>query len=416
VRLLLVNQHYPPDSGATGRLLAQLAERLARAGHRVTVLTGRPTYAEARDRSDAPLLENRNGVRVVRLPMLPRRDGALGRSLHYLGFATSMLVAGLRERRPDAVLAWSSTPMFGGPAALAVARFHRAAFVYGVQDVYPEIAVALGALRSRPLVRLARLLERLAWRGADRVVVIGRALAAFAADRGVDPSRVVVIENWADTETLRPCETSGFRTEIGLAPDDFVVQYAGNLGRSQDLEAVLEAARLVEAAGEESGEAEGRRVRFLLVGAGANAPAVEAAAAGAGNVSAAPYQPEERLGDVLAAADLALVPLRSGLGRYCVPSKLYSILASGRPVGALLDSDTDVARIVETAECGFRVDPDDPRSLADEILRLAAEPDRARRFGENGRRWGEEKGSLARAAARYEGLLGEVIAGSRGSR
>ena len=101
-------------------------------------------------------------------------------------------------------------------------------------------------------------------------------------------------------------------------------------------------------------------------------------------------------------ADLSLVPLRRGLGRYCVPSKVYSILASGRPVGAVLDDDNDIARIVEEIDCGFRVDPDDPESLAREILRLAEDRDLARRQGRNGREFGECEGSLERAANDYE--------------
>ena len=423
MRLLLVNQHYPPDLGATGRLIAQLAERLAAVGHDVTVLTGRPTYDEARRESSPPATEIRAGVRVVRLPLLRRRDGALGRALHYLSFAGSTLLAGLCRRRPDVVLAWSSTPLFGGVAALRIARFHRCHFVYGVQDVYPEIALALGVMRPGVIARAGQALERLAWRGADRVVVIGNALAGVARDRGVEPGRVTVIETWADTEAIRPRGESAFRGEVGLGEEDFVVQYAGNLGRSQDLETVLEAARLVEeacGATAEAGEAPSgpappaaRPIRFLLVGSGASAGSVGDRAAGRANVVTAPFQDEERLADVLAAADLSLVPLRRGLGRYCVPSKVYSVLASGRPVGAMMDSDNDVARIVEEGDCGFRIDPEDPAALAAEILRLAAEPERARRWGENGRRWGEERASLDRAAGQYEEMFRELIEDSR---
>ncbi len=418
MKLLLVNQHYPPDAGATGKLVAQLAERLAQGGHDVTVLTGRPTYEES-GRASAPRREERNGVQVVRLPLLPRRSGPFGRALHYLSFGMSLRLAGRRQPKPDVVMAWSSTPMFGGPAALAVARHHRCPFVYGVQDVYPEIAVALGVLRNRVLIRIARALERRAWTGAARVVVIGRGLREFAADRGIDPGRVTLIENWADTDAIRPQASSALRRELGFAEDDFVVQYAGNLGRSQGLDTVLEAARLIEdrkrgaAAGPSGAEIAPPSVRFLLVGSGVTAPEVRRRAEEVASVATVPFQSEDRLNDVLAAADLALVPLRAGFGRLCVPSKVYSILASGRPVGAMLDADSDVARIVGSGECGFRVDPDDPVSLADEILRLAAEPDRARRLGANGRAWGEDRGSLKRAAGQYEEMLENVIARSR---
>lgn len=438
MRLLLVNQHYPPDSGATGRLLAQLAEALAARGHDVEVLTGRPTYEEARGPA-APRRETVRGVRIHRLPMLPRRNGALSRTLHYLAFALSSFLAGLFHRRPDAVLAFSSTPMFGGVAAAALARAKRCPFVYVVQDVYPEIAQAMGVVRPGPVAALARFLEATAWRAAERVVLIGDEMHGVAASRAVDGARLATIANWADLETIRPLEESGFRAEQGFSPSDFVVEYAGNFGRSQDLETVLEAARLVgertagagtggaadagaaaagvaagvgaEAAGPGdagTGGAGPGRVRFLLVGEGSASAEVRRRAQELPNVSVAPYQPEERLGDVLAAADLSLIPLRSGLTRYCVPSKVYSILASGRPVGAALDGDSEVARIVEEGRCGFRVDPANPAAMAEEILALASDRDRAREMGRNGRAFGEKNATLERAVNEYEALLTDV--------
>lgn len=392
VKLLIINQHYPPDSGATGRLTAQLAEQLARSGHEVTVLTGRPTYEEAKG-LPAPREEKRAGVRVIRLPLLARRDGPLGRALHYLSFAVSLVIGGLAVGRPHVIHAYSSTPMFGGVAALLLAKLKRCPLVYGVNDVYPEMAVALGVIREGLLARFGRLLETCAWRGAERLVLIGEGLREVALGRGIDAERIVVIPNWADANAIEPLEESALRHEWGIRDDEFLVEYAGNFGRSQDLQNVLEAARIVER--------ESRHVRFVFVGSG-SASEVDEWTSSVPSLKVLPFQPEERLSEVLSAADLSLVPLRRGLGRYCVPSKVYSILASGRPVGAVLESDSDVARIVEEIDCGFRVEPDDPESLAREILRLAEDPDLARRQGRNGREFGECEGSLERAATDYE--------------
>ena len=383
MNFVLVNQHYPPDSGATGRLLAQLAESLAERGHEVRVITGRPTYDEARD-AEAPAREVRDGVHVHRAPILPRRDGTLGRVLHYFSFALSMFFTGLFVRRPDVVLAFSSTPMFGGVACRALAAIRRCPFVYVVQDVYPEIAQALGAVRSSRVAGIARWLETRAWRGAARVVVIGDEMRAVARDRGVGDDRLATIANWADTDRIRPLHISRFRQEMGFSADDFVVEYAGNFGHSQDLDVVLDAARRVA---EDSGD-----VQFLLVGDGSRADDVRRAARHLPNVRVVPFQPEERLDDVLAAADLSVIPLRAGLTRYCVPSKVYSILASGRPVGAALDEDSEVSRLIRTEECGFRVDPDDAESMAREILRLARDRETARGQGVRGREAGRAAG------------------------
>jgi putative colanic acid biosynthesis glycosyltransferase WcaI len=346
---------------------------------------------------------------VTRLPMLPRWNDPAGRLLHYLGFAAAFLGAGLVRRAPDVLLAFSSTPMFGGVSAAALARAKRCPLVYVVQDVYPEIAEAMGMLRGRLARSVARRLETTAWRSAERVVLIGDELREVAECRNVPGSRLTTIPNWADMDAIRPREVSAFRSEQGYSAGDFVVEYAGNFGRSQDLETVLEAARIVER------EAAGASVRFLLVGEGSASGEVRRRARGAGNVRLAPYQPEERLPDVLAAADLSLIPLRRGLSGYCVPSKVYSILASGRPVGASVDRDSEVARLVEVGTCGFRVDPEDPEAMAAEILRLAGDRERARDLGRNGRALGERAGSLERATREYEKLLSEVAQSGRGS-
>ncbi|NNE43009.1 MAG: glycosyltransferase family 4 protein [Gemmatimonadetes bacterium] len=314
----------------------------------------------------------------------------------------AMLVRGMFLSRPDALLAFSSTPVFGGAASALLSRFLACPFVYVVQDVYPEVAIALGVMRPGALEKTTRFLESCAWRAAERVVVIGPELAEVAESRGVDRSRLHIIANWADPREIRPALESIIREEAGITDDEFVVEYAGNFGRSQDLEAVLEAARIVEA------EAADRRVRFLFVGSGSREGEIREAAGDVPGVTVLPRQPEDRLSDVLGAADLSLVPLREGLSRWCVPSKVYSILASGRPVGASIDAGSEVARLVEQGGCGFRVDAGDAEGLAREILRLAGDPDRARQAGERGRLTAEQEGSRARAVEQYEDLLTSI--------
>jgi colanic acid biosynthesis glycosyl transferase WcaI len=403
LRFLFVNQHYPPDLAPTGTLLAELAGALALRGHSIHVLTGRPTYEEARDAS-VPRREMRNGVRVARLPILPRTRGPLGRLLHYVSFAVSFFAAGACAPRPDAILAFSSTPLVGGLVALALARVRRVPLVYVVHDVYPDVAIALGVLRAGPIARLVAWIEALTWRHASRLVLIGEGMIPVARERAVRPERIVVVENWADIARIRPSGGAPFRREVGIDDDVFVVQYAGNFGRSQDLDTLLEAARIVEERNQ------GPRVQFLFVGGGARAGELRARANGSQNLRFVPFQPNERVSDVLAAADLALVPLRRGLTRYSVPSKIYSILASGRAVGAAIDAGSDVARIVDEAGCGFRVDPGDAPALAEEILRLAEDPARARHLGSSARAWVERNGTLERAVRAYESILTEAAA------
>ena len=399
MRILFVNQHYPPDGGATGKLVAELSERLVALGHDVTVLTGWPTYRNATH--GARFHETRAGVEVVRLPILPRWNGAIARTLHYASFALSAAIRGPWLRRPDVVLAFSSTPLFGGLAARWIAKRHASRLVYVVQDVYPEIAVALGELKPGIVQRIAHAVDRWVWTQADRVVLIGESLRSVAAERGFDPAAFPVIPNWADPDRITPLAKSAFRAQVGIGADEFVVQYAGNVGRSQDFELILEAARLVAL--------EDPSVCFLIVGSGSADAEVRRAASESGQVKIIPFQPERILPEVLAVADVSVVPLREGLTRYCVPSKFYSITASGRAVAAALDPDSDVARWIDELDCGFRVDPGDAEGLARGILALSRDRARARRQGANGRSFAESLGSLDRAVADYDALLREVV-------
>lgn len=407
MKFLLVNQHYPPDPAPTGTLLAQLAEGLQRRGHEVTVITGAPSYEEARGARRAGIAVE-GGVRVVRLPLFARTAGVIGRAVHYLSFAASFFVAALREPRPEAILAFSSTPLAGGFVAWLLAKIRGAAFVYTVQDVHPDIAIALGLVKRGWLAGLAHWAESLTWRSADRLVLIGKDLEPVALSRGVSREKVRLISNWADLDRIRPLAFSPVRRELGLSDETFVVEYAGNLGRSQDLETILEAARLLE---EKESEAD-RPIRFLFVGGGAKAQEVEARCSERTNVRVIPFLSEDRVGEVLAAADLSLVPLRPGLTRYSVPSKMYSILASGRPIGASIDAGSEVARVVENAGCGFRVEPGDVKALADEIAVLAADADLCETMGRRAREWAERHGGVDRAVRAYERVLVDLASRS----
>jgi colanic acid biosynthesis glycosyl transferase WcaI len=309
------------------------------------------------------------------------------------------------------ILAFSSTPLLGGLVAHAIARLRRAPFVYVVQDVYPDVAVALGVLRPGLLAKVAARVESHTWRSAARLVLISEDLTPVARERGVPADRTRFVSNWADLARILPREESAFRGEMGIGREEFVVQYAGNLGRSQDLDTVLECARLIESRQDASDESHANRgtnprIRFLFVGEGAREAEVRSRASSA--IRIAPFQPADRVGEVLAAADVALVPLKAGLTRYSVPSKVYSILASGRAVGASVDASSEVARIIEDADCGFRVDPGDAEGLAREIVRLAGDPNRARELGRRARAWSERHGALERAALEYESVLTQV--------
>ena len=362
MRILVVNQYFHPDTSATSQLLTELCEDLAE-HHDVTVVCGRPSY-DPSERRDVHgfLAQDRHGrVRVFRAwsTTFPRMSMA-GRLTNYATYLTSSVVGAMTATRPDVVLTMTDPPVVAAAAAVASAA-RRVPFVYVNQDVFPEVGVVLGRIRNPTLVRSLSTLNRSLRARAAAVVAIGRDMARRLVALGSDPSRIHVIPNWADGAAIRPLEEpSKLRQERGW-DDRFVVMHSGNVGLSQELGTLLAAADRLR---------DEPDVVVAIVGEGASKAGLRAEAARRGltNVEFLPYQPKEQLADSLGAADLHVVGLRRGLAGYIVPSKVYGILAAGRPYVAGVEREAEPALIAEDYSCGVRVEPEDPVALAAAIM------------------------------------------------
>jgi colanic acid biosynthesis glycosyl transferase WcaI len=277
----------------------------------------------------------------------------------------------------------------------------RAPLVFNVQDVFPDAAVRTGAISDRRVIAVAAWLERFIYRRARAVTVLSDDLARNVASKldAAGQDRVHVIPNFVDTDAIRPGpRLTSYRTELGIG-DEPVVLYAGNVGFSQSLELVLEAARRLP------------DVTFVVNGDGVARRSLEAQAAELANVRFAPYQPVERLSEVLATGDVHVVALRAGLGDVSVPSKSYSSLAAGRPVLASIDVGSAVPRLLAAAGAGVSVAPDDVGAFVSALQRLLADPAAAAEMGRRGRAWAEAEASPAAVGATYDALLRAVTDG-----
>jgi colanic acid biosynthesis glycosyl transferase WcaI len=291
-----------------------------------------------------------------------------------------------------------SPPLTLGLTGRLVALTHRAPTVFNVQDVFPDAAVRTGAISDRRIIAVAVWLERATYRSVDAVTVLSDDLAANVRAK-VPASRsatVHVIPNFVDVDSIAPTDRlTSYRAEHRLG-DGPVVMYAGNVGFSQSLELVLEAAR--------------RRpdVMFVVNGEGAARPSLESSASGLANVRFVDYQPPERLGEVLASADVHVVALRAGLGDVSVPSKTYSILAAGRPIVAAIDPGTEIPRLLGQSGAGVAVLPDDVEAFVDAVSQLVDDPAGAGAMGRAGRAFVEHSMSPAAVGAEYERLVAEL--------
>jgi colanic acid biosynthesis glycosyl transferase WcaI len=410
VRLVVVCPHFAPDLAPTGEVVTRLVHELAARGHRLDVVTALPWYlhhAVEPDWRGRPVRRERTDWgTITRVHPFPADKRSIPRrAAGFVAFSALAGVAAALGGRVDAVLAMSP-PLTLGLTGWAAGLARRAPLVFNVQDVFPDVAIEVGALTDRRVITAARWLERATYARSAAVTVLSDDLRDNLVAK-VGPARaerIRVIPNFVDTAAVRPGpRDTAYRRELGIDPDRTVVLYAGNMGFSQSLPMVIEVARRLA----------DRPVTFLFNGGGSARDDLVAAAAGLDNVVFAPYQPRERLAEVLATGDIHLVPLRAGLARSSVPSKTYSILASGRPLVAAIDECTEVTRVVTGAGAGLAVPPDDTDALADALTQLLDDPARAHAMGVAGRAWVERWLSPAAVAEQYEALFAEVAAGRR---
>jgi colanic acid biosynthesis glycosyl transferase WcaI len=393
--VLLINQYYPPSDAPTGLLLADLAERLARDGHRVRVLAGRRAYEDPRRTFAAR--EGRAGVDVRRLRTIGvRRCGAAWRSVEYASFLAAVGWRLFSTRRPDVIVTLSTPPMLATFVVLA-ARIRRTRSVYWVMDVYPDIAFALGVLSETSLAgRILARLARFAAAHASVVVALGERMAEVLAAQGA--RTVESVPNWlAGPEVPRDVDARALGDEWGWT-GQLVVLYSGNLGLAYEFDTAIRAADLLR---------DRPDVRFAFVGRGARRDEIESQVRRRGlkNVELREPLPRERLALGLAAGDLHLVTLRVEAAGLLVPSKIFGTLAAGRPTLYVGPADSEVARIVRDAGCGVQIDPGDADGLARAIRGYADDPDRRRIEGERARRAHDERFARGRSLERLVQLV-----------
>lgn len=407
LHITFFNRSYYPDFGATGQLLTELAEDLvARHGHAVTVVAGVPLSSAAPAAVPSawyrPVREERhNGVRILRAfgTALDKRRFT-GRAANYLTyFATSML-ASLRLGPTDIVVSLTDPPIIG-LVARAAARMRGARFVFLCQDVFPEVARLLEDFQSQRLETVLQRISRSTVAAADRIIALGDTMKRRLVEtKDADPSRIRVIHNWADCESIVPASKDNAFARAHELVDKFVVMHSGNVGLSQGIDRLLAA---------------GERLRHLqdlviaIVGDGAQKTALETQVRERGltNVRFFPYQPKSGLIDSFATADLFVVALKPGLAGFIVPSKLYGVLAAGRPFVASVEADCEVADIARAHDCGLVVEPGNVEQMADAIRTLYEDRPRAAAMAARAR----QAGLLfdrRRAVAAYDRVFAEL--------
>jgi len=402
-RLIFVNRFFFPDHSATSQLLSDLAFDLAAGGREVHVVTSAQIYDAPRaPHASLPAFESVSGVQVHRVPTTRfGRVSLVGRSFDYLTFYRSALRCLIELARPgDLIVAKTDPPLLSVPV-MSAARKTGAGFINWLQDLYPEVAAALGVplIRGPVAHQLARWRDR-SLQAAEANIVVGELMAEKLAALGVAPARTHVIPNWCNDAEMRPvpCKDNPLRRAWGLQ-DKFVFGYSGNLGRAHEFATVLSAAAQL---------CDDRRVVFLMIGGGRRYEELRHAAEDQGLAGAfrfLPYQPRDSLPQSLGASDAHWVSLNPKLEGLIVPSKFYGIAAAGRPMVMIGDPDGELGRLIAAQSCGFVVKPGDTDALVGALLQLANEPDTAAQMGTRARQMLETNFSRAQTFERWRQLL-----------
>jgi colanic acid biosynthesis glycosyl transferase WcaI len=410
MRILLIVNHFPPDVNSTGQLMADLAARWVHWGHEVSVVTSLPHYREFRIEADyrGKLYQREHSEKLdmSRLWVFaPGWKSMLNRLINYLTFAVGAALVGLIRRDSWDVILCTNGGFFTGIAAWLIGAAKSIPFIYNVQDLYPEVPVAAGQLQNRHAIEILRRIEAFMYLKARRVSVISAPMRDNLIGKNVAPEKITVIPNFVDCEFIQPlARQNEFSRSHGL-DDKFVVMHAGNLGYVYDFDSLLSAAQAM---------ADERDILFLIVGDGVAKTDLERRAQQLrlSNIRFRPFQPREALPWLRASADIQLSLYKAGAARHSMPSKLYEIMASGRPLLASAERESAVFQLVADTDCGVCVEPENPEQLIAAIRRLRGDAQLRQRFAANGRRAAltlYDKDVIAEA---YERLLQHVADGS----
>lgn len=377
MHILLIHQVFirPDDPGGTRHY--EMAHRLVRAGHKVTILASPYSYQTGRRVTELNREILEPGLEVIRC----RVWGSVNRSFFwrtvgFLSFMFSSFFTALRQPKVD--LCWgTSPPLLQVGTTWLVARLKRAAFVFEVRDLWPAFAVQMGVLKNPLLIRLSLALESFLYRHADRLIVNSPGFIHHLQTHGADEDRITLVQNGVDPGMFDPdSDGADFRKNNGLE-GKFVALYAGAHGISNNLDVVLTAAERLR---------DDPRIVFVLVGDGKEKPALalQASEMKLPNVVFLPPVAKNGMGSVLAGCDCGMAILKAiPLYDTTFPNKVFDYMAAGRPV--VLAIDGVIRKVVEGAEAGVAVPPGDAQALAEAVRGLCDNPSRAREMGRRGR-------------------------------
>ena len=401
-RIWVVSELYYPEQSATGYFLTNIAEGLA-LHHPVNVICGQPTYSARGTR--APFRQEYHGVDIFRgWSTTFDKDILFGRVMNLVTLTVSVFLIALRHfRAGDRVLVVTNPPSLPFLVSLACA-LRRAHCILLIHDVYPDVLVATSMWRrNSPPIRFLDWLNVRLYQSMEWIIVLGRDMRRLVLKKlAHNHNRISIIPNWGDVDKVVPLQKKDTRLirELGLS-EKFVIQYSGNIGRTHGLESLIDTALLLR---------DHSDVHFLFIGSGAKKPWLEKTVNehGLNNVTVLPLQPRDELCQSLNSCDVAVISFVPGMAGVSVPSRMYNILAAGKPIIAVAEDDSELALVVREEGIGWVVSPNQPVKIGEAVLQARNEPEILKRMGQKAREVAEKKYSKPTVMEAYRDLMEQV--------
>ena len=402
MNILILIESFPPEIKSASHLFYELSEKLVENGHKVTVITGLPRYnvskLDKKYKRKILLREKMKGINVVRVATFPFPRSVPGaRAFEQFLLTFLLFIVGLFLKKKDIVLVYSP-PLTLGLCAYLLKVFKKTPFIFNVQDIYPQAVIDLGLLKNRFLIKIAQIMEKFIYKKASSITIYSQGNLKYLISKGINSNKLKIIPNWVDTDLIKPeGKMNQFRNKYKLG-NSFVVSFAGTMGFAQDIEIIIESAKLLK---------DYRDIKFILVGEGVEKEKIQKRAGELKlkNILFLPLQTRQNYPQILAASDICLVTLKEEVKTPAVPGKIMSIMASGRPILASLFLEGDATKLIRKAGAGIVVEPKNSREFARAILKLYKNKKQRESLGKNGRRYCQKNFSLNTCVKKYMKLF-----------
>ena len=397
MNLLLYSAYYEPEVAASLYLSTNLYEDFAASGMNVRLYTPLPTRGVTDDVRNSYIgkIEKKidGRLEIIRLNIPKESKSTMKRALRYL-WMNFVFICNASKFDADAIFVQSTPPTQGAMAAI-IKKKKKIPFIYNLQDVFPDSRLGAGMTKENSFIyKIGRRIEDYTYRNADRIIVISNDIKQNIINKGVPEEKIVVVPNWIDAEKIHSIakEDNYLFDKYHIPKDKFTVVYAGNLGYAQNIEVIIKSAELLK---------EHKSIQFVVFGKGAQEDEYKEMSAGLDNVHFFPIQPYSEVSYVYSLGDVSIVPCKKGFGGSAMPSKTWSIMATGTPVLASFDLGTEMEKIIKTEEVGLFSDAGDATGLSENILKLYTGKSLREKYGKNARVYVEKNLNRKVCTQRY---------------